>query len=90
MKDDINLAINVERSGEQSKFQFEAATKFDSALWNSPVSESGVQGQAFLKAADKSRCKALSVVTWYLAFQWKFQDDPTNIQQLDLSFWVSI
>lgn len=31
-KDDINLAINAETSGEQSKFQFEAATKFDSAL----------------------------------------------------------
>lgn len=32
VKDDIKLAINVERSGEQSRFQFEAATKFDSAL----------------------------------------------------------
>lgn len=29
MKDVINLAINVEKSGE---FQFEAAAKFDSAL----------------------------------------------------------
>lgn len=31
VKDDIMLAINMERSGEQ-RFQFEAATKFDSAL----------------------------------------------------------
>lgn len=32
MKDDINLATNVGKSGGQSKFQFEAAAKFDSAL----------------------------------------------------------
>lgn len=32
MNDDINLAINVGKSGEQSIFQFETAAKFDSAL----------------------------------------------------------